>query len=165
MAGKMEVTVQVHRTRNLGSAGDIEVSLAQFGVAIADETLVFIRLAERCDAMLDMYIKNTPALEINGSQARDGQILSGNVTEEWLPANGISVTMRDGKKLYKVKGGRYSEHGVNFFEEHMKLAGFGPKDIPDSGYTFRQETWMLVQFEGGQAKRVLKLSKEAPNGK
>lgn len=157
---KITRTITVERTRDFGAGGQITVKLSESEITLVSQNISFMELCKDADDMLKLYMEAHPALEIVGQSPRNngGQIIPTTTTERII-ATGISVTMKDGKKLYKVKGGRFSEHGINFYSEHMKRNGIDPKAIPDEGYTFKQETWMTVEFEGGQAKRVIKLEK------
>lgn len=157
---KLVRTITVTRKRDFGAGGEISVTLQEQYITLASQNVAFMEMVKDADEMLKMYMEANPALEIVGYQPRQppGQMIPTTTTERII-ATGISVTMKDGKRLWKVKGGRFSEHGVNFYPEHMKQNGIDPKAIPDEGYTFKQETWMTVEFEGGQAKRVIKIEK------
>ena len=157
---KLTRTITIQRERDFGAGGVLKIMLSEKDVSLASQTVAFMELCKDADDMMDMYMKANPALDIvgRGAVGDTGRIVPTTTTERII-ATRIDVTMKGGKRLYKVKGGRYSEHGINFFPEHMKANGINPKMIPDEGYTFKGETWMIVEFEGGQPKRVIKLEK------
>lgn len=80
-------------------------------------------------------------------------------TVERLPADRLEVRMESGKRLYKVFGGKYSKHGVPFYDEHILKGGVEPKDIPDTGWKLTGKYDFEVEIEGGKPKRVLRLIK------
>ena len=80
---------------------------------------------------------------------------------EVLPADKLVVRMEDGKRLYKVFGGKYSKHGVPFYDEHIIAGGVEPKDIPDVGWNLKGKYNYQVEVQDGKPKRVLKLIKVA----
>lgn len=80
-------------------------------------------------------------------------------TIERLPAERLNVRMENGKRLYKVHGGKYSKHGVPFYDEHILKGGVDPKDIPDVGWNLKDKYDFEVEIENGKPKRVLRLIK------
>jgi len=80
-----------------------------------------------------------------------------NMTTIESPANKIVVSMDKGKKRYNVIGGKFTQFGVPFYEEHMKEGGINPAEISDDGEELPAHSVMIIETEGGKAKRVLRI--------
>ena len=78
---------------------------------------------------------------------------------EILPAERLGVEAKDGKRLFKVYGGKFSKHGVPFYDEHIKAGNVQPEDIPDVGWDLKGKYNYEVEMDGKSPKRVLRLIK------
>lgn len=149
MTGKFMVT----RKRDLGAGhGEIMFSMEHEPVSRDTLAVAFMNTVNQVDDMIAAY------MEAHGIKADMGAH-GYDVTEEKHLATGISVTMKDGKRYYKVKCGTWQEHGVAFYPEHMKASGINPALIEDTGYEFKGPTNAIVQMVKGQPKRVIRLEK------
>jgi hypothetical protein len=63
--------------------------------------------------------------------------------------------MDKGKKGFRVMCGKWTQHGVPIYPEHLQKSGINPAEIPEDGYTFPTGTECIVQLEDGSPKRVL----------
>lgn len=160
-----DVCLVVRRSRDFGGAvGTLEVVLQAQGFhAPQDLNPVFMEFVRRADDLLHLYAQSEivratfsgEPIPNGGSSYRSSKVSA----ELRLPASQITVTMEKGKVRYRVLCGQWTEHGVPFYEEHMKQCGINPKNIPIEGYTFKQETFAIVQMEGDTPKRVVRLEK------
>jgi hypothetical protein len=148
------VHVTITRTREIGGrVGGISITLTSDDAVELDTVMVrAVTMIDQAESTLNGW------LEANDIKAT----MTGTVTSTAnpvmvVPASEICVTMKDGKRYFKVKGGEYSEHGINFWPEHMKANGIDPKLIPDSGHTCKPGTTMVVEMVEGKPKRVLRL--------
>lgn len=110
------------------------------------------------DLLTAVVLRHFTHFEENTLKEIKGAALKKEYDEEWQTADRIAVGMVDGKRMYNVIGGRFQQRGVPFYEEHMKEGGYNPKEIPDDGVKLPNGTKMLIQFENGKARRVLKLA-------
>lgn len=153
MAEAKTVSITIMRKRDLGGKlGEVAITITESGVPLAATTAHAIPLIDQAENTL------TGWLEANGIAMTMSDSSPSSQTRI-IAVTCISVTMKDGKKYYKVKGGEYSEHGINFWPEHMKACGIDPRAIPDDGYKFKEATNATVEFVNGKPKRVLKLEK------
>lgn len=159
---KLYRQITVTRSRDFGGAvGVISIALTEENVDAKSSLVAAQILAEQADKMMAHYIETNQARLSSrmGEIKSDPQPIIPAVDTQIFPATGISVTMDNGERRYRVKGGKFSEHGVSFYPEHMEANGIKPENIPDQGHAFKQKTKMYVEFEGGKAKRVVKLEK------
>lgn len=146
---KIKVTWQV--TRHFGNE-DVTLTLegeSVFGSTLIDTDLLQGKAQEIFAHYINSYVPKGMANPMGGAKKE----------EEIIPADKLEVKVEKGKRLFKVYGGKYSKHGVPFYDEHIRMGAVQPEDIPDVGWDLRGKYNMIVQLEGGQPKRVLKLVK------
>lgn len=148
------VQVTITRSRDIGGrVGEVSITLTTTeAVQLDTATVCAVTMIDQAEGILNGW------LEANDIKA----VMTGAVSPTAnpvmvFPASEICVTMKDGKRYFKVKGGEYSEHGINFWPEHMKANGIVPGLIPDSGHTCKPGTTMVVEMVEGKPKRVLRL--------
>lgn len=146
----MKVTVTL--SKNFGAVGTLTISTDAEGVPMDTSLVTFDQLTEQINKMFEHYVTTY------GVKMRVDNLVP-DVKTVWMQMDSIGVTMKDGKRYYRVKGGQYSEHGIPFYPEHMMKCGFAPTDIPDEGYTFKGATDAEIEFSGDKPKRVLGLRK------
>lgn len=149
----MKSFLKLETTRKYGT-GEITISLQMDTPTDVDKGLIELDLLlDQSNRMFEHFIEHH-------LPKWNKPIPNENVTTKLIPATEIRVTMDKGKKYYKVAGGEYTEHGINFWPEHMKQCGVNPKLIPDEGYKLKEGTQALIEMVDGKPKRVLKLTRE-----
>ena len=148
----MENYLKITVTRNYGTAGTVTFELSH-GKAIAHD----MGLVES-NLMFDQMENIIESFEINRlPHLRPAPQANGNTIT--VLAEKIAVNMKDGKRMYNVICGEWREHGVPFYEEHMKDCGINPKNVPDEGHIFKEGTKAILEMRGDKPRRVLKLVK------
>lgn len=69
----------------------------------------------------------------------------------------LSVETKDGKRFFKIKGGRWSAHGVRIWPEVLKKSGFEPESIPLEGLDLNGYEATFTS-RNGQPDKVIKLT-------
>lgn len=77
---------------------------------------------------------------------------------EWYPANEIVVEVKNGKRYYAVKGGKYEKHGVRVWDEvlkfHQLLTTMQENDRLALG-----DGWQMEVGQGDKGLKVMRLRK------
>ena len=74
-------------------------------------------------------------------------------------AERIEVTQTNGKRYFRVFGGRWGKFGVAIWEETLLAAGYPAAMIPDKGIAL-EGFKAYAKMEGGKPKKITKLAKE-----
>lgn len=82
---------------------------------------------------------------------------SGELT---FPAKILSCETKDGKPYWKVKGGKFLQHGVRVWPEVLEAAGLNPLQLdPQIAYDLEGYTATYITNDRGQAQKVVKLAR------
>jgi hypothetical protein len=148
---KVKITWTV--TRKIGLQ-DVTLTLeseAPFGTSLIEIDL----LQGKCEEAIKHYINQYVPKMAVAPKPGVGQVGE----TETLPADRLEVRVEKGVRLFRVMGGKYGKHGVPFYDEHIKMGGVEPKDIPDVGWNLKDKYTFTVELEGGKPKRVLSINK------
>lgn len=121
----------------------------------AGRSVSYDRLIDAINIEFDRYIRDR--LPSQQAQPGVGQT-SGSRSEVWVDVERLDVEVKSGKRYFKVKGGQWQQHGVNYWPETMKAHGRVPANIPLEGIALPGYK-MLVEMDGNNPKRVLQLVK------
>lgn len=78
-------------------------------------------------------------------------------SETKVIASKMFIHMEGGKKGWRVMCGKWTQHGVPIYSEHLQKSGINPAEIPEDGYSFPFGTECIVQLENGEPRRVLNI--------
>ncbi|MCL4300742.1 MAG: hypothetical protein KJ077_33705 [Anaerolineae bacterium] len=77
-----------------------------------------------------------------------------------FPAKTLAATVSGGKAYWKVKGGKFSTHGVSIWPEALAEAGFDPDQLDVmTVYNLEGYTVTYVTNDKGQPHKVVKLAR------
>lgn len=77
-----------------------------------------------------------------------------------FPAKSLNCETKDGKAYWKVKGGKYSQHGVSIWPEALAESGFDPDQLnPMTVYNLDGYTAHYTTNDKGNPHKVVRLSK------
>lgn len=75
-------------------------------------------------------------------------------------AQSLAATISDGKVYWRIKGGRFSKHGVNIWPEVLEASGWDPDGLdPTTTYNVTGYTAHYVLNDKGNPGKVTKLDK------
>lgn len=78
---------------------------------------------------------------------------------ELIDATTLICNLNEGKKSYKLKGGRFTKFGVTIWPEVLKAAGLEPDTIPPT-FNLNGYTATVLLKEDGTPNKVIKLAKK-----
>jgi len=77
-----------------------------------------------------------------------------------FPAKALAGTVSGGKPYWKVKGGKFSQHGVSIWPEALAAAGFDPDQLNVmTVYNLEGYTATYIINDKGQPHKVVKLAR------
>ncbi|MFW5692453.1 MAG: hypothetical protein ACOCX3_03795 [Chloroflexota bacterium] len=153
------ITLHVSITRNYGPVVVALGETSDWYLSDFSEQLKATQIiSEKLWRMHDDWVRSTGArmgVDKNASQTTTTTAASATVTET---ADEITVNLTNGKRLYRVKGGRYSTWGVPIYPEVLRASGYDNPEaqIPDAGLKISGN--FTVEIIDGKPKRVLSLS-------
>lgn len=98
----------------------------------------------------------TPVVKTTAPPIASG---NGSLTFE---ASKLVANVNEGNVYWKVKGGKFSRHGVTIWPEVLEAAGFEPDNLdPTETYSLSGSTAHYVVNENGNPQKVIKLERAA----
>lgn len=148
--GSLSVNLKVSMSRNYGNT-TVTFELTQENVQFDGQTIAADLLTAGIIRDFNHFEEQT--LKQLGKTAKPAV----QYNELKVIASKLYVHMEKGKKGWRVMCGKWTQHGVPIYSEHLQKSGINPDEIPEDGFSFPFGTECIVQLENGEPKRVLNI--------
>lgn len=151
---KRTVRIEASVTRDYGA--EVVTFSAGYVVEIDSDRSMDVQYAWLTDKLYNQHERHTADFLPKVPDSRKPLVPS-EPSGEWVVAERIILEVKDKKRYYAVKGGRYSEHGVRIWNETLRAANL--LAYMEENDECILEGWEMLVVKAEKGLKVSKLRK------